>query len=204
MPASLAAWVPVFIATPTSAWASAGGVVRPVAGHRDKVPGRLLLPDQGELVLGPRLGEEVVHPGLFRDRLRGETVVAGDHHRPDPHRPESRKAVFESPFNDVLEMDYSQDALLLRHDQRRPAGAGDLVNRFGDLRREFPADELPDGIGGALADSPRLEIDAAHAGVGRKGDEFCLGHLRNRAAPKAVLLGENDNASALRRLVGQG
>ena len=44
LPASRAAWVPVFIATPTSAWASAGSVVGAVAGHRDHAARRPAAP----------------------------------------------------------------------------------------------------------------------------------------------------------------
>src|SRR6202451_855196 len=58
LPASLAAEVPVFIATPTSAWWRAGGVVGAVAGHRDELAAFLFLADQGELVLGGGLGQE--------------------------------------------------------------------------------------------------------------------------------------------------
>ena len=43
LPASLAAVVPVFMATPTSAWASAGRVVGPVARHGDQLAALLLL-----------------------------------------------------------------------------------------------------------------------------------------------------------------
>ena len=60
LPASLADDVPVFIATPTSACASAGRVVGAVAGHRDQPAALLLLADQRHLVLGRGLGEEVV------------------------------------------------------------------------------------------------------------------------------------------------
>jgi hypothetical protein len=52
----------VFIATPTSAWAERRRVVGAVAGHRDQPPALLLLADQGHLVLGRGLGEEVVDP----------------------------------------------------------------------------------------------------------------------------------------------
>ena len=85
-PASLAAEVPVFIATPTSAWASAGRVVGAVAGHRDELAALLLLLDQRHLVFGGRLGEEVVDAGLLGDGARGERVVAGDHDGADAHR----------------------------------------------------------------------------------------------------------------------
>ena len=43
-----------------------GCVVRAVAGHRDEVAALLLAPDERELVLGRRLGEEVVDPCLRR------------------------------------------------------------------------------------------------------------------------------------------
>ena len=48
-----------------------GGVVGAVAGHRDELAALLLLADQGHLVLGLGLGEEVVDAGLFRDGPRG-------------------------------------------------------------------------------------------------------------------------------------
>ena len=83
LPASRAACVPVFIATPTSAWARAGRIVGAVAGHRHQAAGGLLVPDQRKLVLRRRLGEEVVHTGLGGDRGRGQRIVAGDHHGAD-------------------------------------------------------------------------------------------------------------------------
>src|ERR671924_406275 len=45
----------------------------------------LLLLDQRQLVLGLGLGQEVVHPGLVRDRLGGQRVVTRDHHGADAH-----------------------------------------------------------------------------------------------------------------------
>ncbi len=76
LPASLAACVPVFMATATSACASAGASLVPSPGHRDEVPLRLVVADQRELRLGRRLGEEVVDAGLGGDRRGGERVVA--------------------------------------------------------------------------------------------------------------------------------
>ena len=70
LPASLAACVPVFMATPTSAWASAGRVVGPVAGHGDQPAVLLFLADQGELVLRRRLGEEIIDAGFLGNRAR--------------------------------------------------------------------------------------------------------------------------------------
>ena len=75
-PASRAACVPVFMATPTSACASAGASFVPSPVIATRFPPCLLAADQRHLVLGRRLGEEVVDAGLLGDRLRGERVVA--------------------------------------------------------------------------------------------------------------------------------
>ena len=65
-PASLAACVPVFIATPTSAWASAGASLVPSPVIATRRPPACSSLDQRHLVLGRRLGEEVVDAGLRR------------------------------------------------------------------------------------------------------------------------------------------
>src|SRR3954466_11304617 len=66
-PASLAAEVPVFMATPTSAWARGRRVVGAVAGHRDQLAALLLFADQRHLAFRRCLGQEVVHAGFLRD-----------------------------------------------------------------------------------------------------------------------------------------
>ena len=120
-PASLAACVPVFMATPTSAWASAGRVVGAVAGHGHEVTTGLLGLDQRHLVLGGGLGEEVVDAGLLRDGGGGEGVVAGDHHRADAHPSELVEPLPHALLHDVLELDHPEGAAALGDDQRRAA-----------------------------------------------------------------------------------
>ena len=66
LPASLAAWVPEFMATPTSAWARAGASLVPSPIMATSLPRGLLLADVGQLGLGRGLGDEVVHAGLLR------------------------------------------------------------------------------------------------------------------------------------------
>ena len=105
MPASLAADVPVFIATPTSAWASAGASLVPSPVIATSRPPSCSLLDQRELVLGRGLGEEVVHPGLVGDRLGGQRVVAGDHHGADAHPAHLVEALAHALLDDVLEVD---------------------------------------------------------------------------------------------------
>ena len=86
------------------------GVVGAVAGHRDELAALLLGPDQGHLVLGGGLGEEVVDAGLCGDGLGGQRVVAGDHHGADAHRAQLVEAFAHAGLDDVLEVDHAQGA----------------------------------------------------------------------------------------------
>ena len=108
LPASLAAAVPVFIATPTSAWASAGRVVGAVAGHRHQPAFGLLLADDADFVFRFGLGDEIVDTGLVGDRFGGQRVVAGDHDRADAHRPQFGEALLHARFDGVLEIDHAR------------------------------------------------------------------------------------------------
>ena len=97
LPASLAACVPVFIATPTSACASAGASLVPSPVIATSLPPCLLALDQRHLVFGRGLGEEVVDAGLVGDRRGGQRVVAGDHHGADAHRAQLARTVRACP-----------------------------------------------------------------------------------------------------------
>src|SRR5439155_19083165 len=79
LPASFAACVPVFIATPTSACASAGASFVPSPVIATSLPSRCSA-DERHLVFGRGFGQKVVHAGFVRDRGRGQRVVARDHH----------------------------------------------------------------------------------------------------------------------------
>ena len=118
LPASLAACVPVFIATATSAWASAGASLVPSPVIATSRPAGLVLADQLELRLGRRLGEEVVDAGLGGDRGRGQRVVAGDHHRLDAHAAQLGEALLDAALDDVLQLDRRRARARRR---RRPA-----------------------------------------------------------------------------------
>ena len=138
LPASLAADVPVFIATPTSAWASAGASLVPSPVIATSLPPLLLALDQRHLVLGRGLGEEVVDAGLVGDRLGGQRVVAGDHDRADAHRAQLVEALPHALLDDVLEVDDAEHRARCRladlaDDQRRAAGGGDAVDDAAEL-----------------------------------------------------------------------
>ncbi len=92
LPASLAACVPLFIATPTSACASAGASFVPSPVIATSRPGGLLALDQRHLRFGRGLGEEIVDAGFAGDRARGQRIVAGDHDRANAHRAQAIEA----------------------------------------------------------------------------------------------------------------
>ncbi len=102
LPASFAACVPEFIATATSACASAGAsfVPSPVIATRRPPPccSRINF----SFASGRGLGEVVVDAGFGRDGCRGQRVVAGDHHRLDAHPPELGEALLDAALDDVL------------------------------------------------------------------------------------------------------
>ena len=112
LPASFAACVPVFIATPTSACASAGASFVPSPVIATSLPPGLLALDQRHLVFRLRLGEEVVDARFLRDRRRGERVVARDHHRANAHRAQPVEALAHAALHDVLEIDDAEHARL--------------------------------------------------------------------------------------------
>ena len=188
-PASLAACVPVFMATPTSAWASAGASFVPSPGHRDEPAARLLALDQRHLVLGRRLGEEVVDARLLRDRLRGERVVARDHDGADAHRPQLGRSArcmpsltmslrwmtpsAVAPFSATTSGVPPQEAIAV--DDRRRAPTGTAPPCSSTQRRTASAAPLR-----MLA---AVEVDAAHARLRGERDELGARQLAARASP---------------------
>ncbi len=158
-----------------------GRVVGAVAGHRDELAALLLLLDQRHLVFRRRLGEEVVHAGLLRDRARGQRVVAGDHDGADAHRPHLGEPLGDALLDDVLQVDDAERPRglarqALRDDQRRAAGRGDPVDDVAEVGRgsaPVVPDPLPDRARGALADlAPVGQVDAAHPGLRGERHEY--------------------------------
>ena len=86
LPASFAACVPVFMATPTSACASAGASFVPSPVIATRRPPACCSRISFSFASGVASARKSSTPGLGRDRRGGERVVAGDHHRLDAHR----------------------------------------------------------------------------------------------------------------------
>jgi len=92
LPASLAADVPEFMATPTSL---SREPARRWCRRRSWPPAcpAAVLSGSAHLGFGRWPRQKVVDAGLFGDHGRGERVVAGDHHRADTHRPQLVEAL---------------------------------------------------------------------------------------------------------------
>ena len=114
-------------------------VVGAVAGHRDQAPALLVLTDQRQLRFRRRFGQEVIDAGLGGDGGRGERVVAGDHHGPDPHAAQLVEALPHAALHDVLQAHDAENARALGDDERRAAGPRDLLDRREHGRRHRPA-----------------------------------------------------------------
>ena len=183
------------------------GVVGAVAGHRHQAALRLVFADQLELGFGRRFGEEIVDPGLGGDGGGGQAVVAGDHHRLDPHAAQLGEAFLDPALDDVFEFDDAEHALAVDDHQRGAAAPCDVVDRALDGEREFAAqfdDVGAHGLGGAFADDPSFrKVDAAHPRLRSEVHEVRAERGDVALAQLETLLGENDDAAPFRRFVGE-
>ena len=113
LPASLApSSVPVFIATPTSACASAGASLVPSPRHAGPPAGRRACSplDQLELRFRRGLGQEVVDAGFGGNGRRRQRIVAGDHHRVRMPMARGLREALAQPaaLDDVLQVDHAR------------------------------------------------------------------------------------------------
>ncbi len=205
LPASLAACVPVFMATPTSAWASAGAsfVPSPVMATIRPLACSSLI--RAILFSGVASARKSSTPDSLAMYGGGDRVVAGDHHRADAHLAQLVEALLDAALDDVLEVDDAERPVVAGDHERRAALAGDAVDGRVDLGRHLAAallDEVAHGIGRALADDRAVHVHAAHAGRGRERHELGFDG-RELVLAHAELLGQDDDRAALGRLVGQ-
>ena len=133
-----------------------GRVVGAVAGHGDEMAGRLFVADALQLLFRRGLGHEVVHARLGGDGGGGQRVVAGDHHGADAHLAQMREALLDAAFDHVLELHHAEDLAAFGDDQRRAAGARDLIHGLADGLRKRAAQLVhidAHGVGRAFADA---------------------------------------------------
>src|SRR3954447_9482741 len=187
LPASRAACVPVFMATPTSACASAGASLVPSPHIATSLP----------LACSARMSLSL-SSGVAWARKSSTPASAAiaaaviDHDGADAHAAQLGEALTDAALDDVLEVDHAKQPAVLGDRERRAAGfrdcfgdGSDLPHRVGADRRvhrkrgrsrvggpDRRAQVLQNGIDSALADPRGSHFHAAHAAVGGEGDEL--------------------------------
>jgi hypothetical protein len=122
LPASLAAWVPVFIATPTSACASAGASFVPSPVIATSRPPLLRPPGcTRAFASGVASARKSSTPASFGDGRGGEGVVTGDHDGADPHGAQPLEALAHAGLHRVFEVDHAEHPRVLAHGERSSA-----------------------------------------------------------------------------------
>ncbi len=132
LPASLAACVPLFIATATSAWARAGASFVPSPHIATRRFSACMSRMYFSFALGRGFGQEVVDARLGRDRRGGQRVVAGDHHRADTHLAHLGEALLDAVLDDVLQLHDTEGERSVDHDERGRATTGDILGHALD------------------------------------------------------------------------
>src|SRR5579884_3705081 len=222
--ASLAACVPVFIATPTSACASAGASLVPSPVIATMRPPACCSLISFIFVSGVACARKSSTPAFFSDGGGGERVIPCNHNGANAHAPQLVKASTHTTLDNILEFDDAQHASALRHSiraalrlshhQRGATGAGNAIDDGFQLIARRPA--MFDNVSGhrigcpfadrvygshAIPGVSTVEVYAAHARHGRKRDEISR---RVHLVGKAVLLpGQRHNRASLRCLIGK-
>ena len=205
LPASLAAMVPVFMATPTSACASAGASLVPSPVMATSLPCACSLLMSSILASGVASARKSSTPAssAMTAAVSGLSPVIMTVRMPMARIWSKRSRM--PPLTMSFRWMTPSGPVVAGDGERGAALAGDLRQRRLEFGRHL-APLLPDpgdhGVAGALAHGVAVEVDAAHARLRGELDERGLFRV-DVAAAQAELLGEHDDGAALRRLVGE-
>ena len=206
LPASFAACVPAFIATPTSACASAGASFVPSPVMATSWPPACSLRISASLASGVASARKSSTPdsAAIAAAVSGLSPVIMTVRIPAARSWAKRS--LDAVLDDVLELDHPEHPRALGDHERRRAAARDPVDVLGQIGRERAAavlDVAPYRVGRALAVLETVQIDAAHARLGGEGDEVRIVAREVAAAQAVLLLREHDDRASLGRLVGE-
>ncbi len=205
LPASRAAWVPVFMATPTSAWASAGASLVPSPVIATSRPPRCCSLISSSLASGVASARKSSTPdssailaavsGLSPVTMTVRIPIARSRLKRSrmPSLTTSLRYTTPSTWESRATASGVPPSRATRSISVRSSG-----RRLAALVR----DPAQDRVAGALAQPRAVVVDAAHAGLRRERDELGM-RGRHLVLADAVALGEHDDRAAFRRLVGQ-
>ena len=127
LPASLAAWVPVFIATATSAWARAGASLVPSPVMATSWPLGWYSRMSASLLSGVASARKSSTPAsaAMAAAVSGLSPVIITVRMPDSAQ--FGEALADAAFDDVLEMDNAQNPRPFGNHQRRASAAGKIA-----------------------------------------------------------------------------
>ena len=210
-PASLAAEVPVFIATPTSAWASAGASLVPSPVIATSLPPSCSLLISAILSSGVASARKSSTPDSSAMALAvsGLSPVIMTVRMPIVRISANRSAMpsltmslrWMTPSARAAAVDRSATTSGVPPTAEMPSTIPPSSSRRGAA---VVADPLGHRRGGALAHLPAVgQVDAAHPGLRGELDELRALQLALGALAQAVLvLGQHDDGAALRGVVG--
>ncbi len=206
LPASLAACVPVFMATPTSAWASAGASLVPspvMATSEPPACSRLMSAILSSGVASARKSSTPASSAMAL-AVSGLSPVIITVRMPMA-RSWSKRSRMPLLTTSLSWMTPSTRVPSTTASGVPPATAMPSAMTVSSAGAGEPSsiDVAADGVDRALADGAAVgQVDAAHAGLGGEGDQ--LGRRVESPTGEAVLLlGENDDRAAFRGLVGE-
>ncbi len=207
LPASLAAWVPVFMATPTSAWASAGASLVPSPVMATSLPLACSSWMSRILASGVASARKSSTPAsrAMAAAVRGLSPVIMTVRMPMARKRSNRSLM--PPFTTSFRWTMPSTRGAVGDRQRRAPGVADAAGapppprracrRPGRPRAARPRRPPPSQMIRPSRSQPLMRVCA------REGDEACPGSLQLAAAEREVLLGQHHDGAPLRRLVGQ-
>ena len=205
LPASRAAWVPVFIATPTSACASAGASLVPSPVIATRRPSACCSRISASLASGVASARKSSTPASSAilaavSRLSPVTMTV----RMPIARSRSKRSRMPSLTTSLSSMTPSTCASRATASGVEPwrAMRSSSAASSGGAWPPSSLDPAQDRVAGALAQAAAVDVDAAHARLGGERDELAL-QRGDVVLADAVLLGEHDDRAALGRLVGE-
>ena len=205
--ASIATSVPVPIARPRSAWASAGASLTPSPTIATTRPSACSRRTTSALSGGQHLGDHLVDADLGGDGARGRLVVAGQQHRPQPERPQRGDGLGGRRLDGVGDDEQRAGRAVpaggdrrsarglgaARARRRAPAAAASPSSASSDGRpttTRVPVDDALDAEALAVRRSPRRRAAApspargARRSPGRSGARRRARARRRAAAPR--------------------
>jgi hypothetical protein len=121
-PASFAAWVPEFIATPTSARASAGASLVPSPVMATSRPPSCVLWMYASFASGVASARKSSTPASFAMAAAVRGLSPGDHHGANPHGAQPLEALAHAGLHRVFEVHHAEHPRPVAHHQRGSAG----------------------------------------------------------------------------------